>query len=295
MGRMIVTGANGFIGSHLVNFLLVESDDDIVAVDLQVHLNENYIQSHPRIQFTSVEQFYNNLDDYCDAKVIFHIGAISSTVETSWQNINLYNIYLSKVLIHFAIAQNTPLIFASSASLYGHEINFDEDSVGQFFSQYAYSKRKLDEYIQYQISNNHLAALTSLRFFNVYGENESHKMNQASPYLKFKKQAIEEGIIRLFKGSGDFLRDFISVNDVVYCCWKAFQSNAYGVYNVGTGRAVSFQDIATKIALRYHAKIEWIDMPDELKRHYQIYTKAEMSALLNQIGEMDFVNIMEAI
>lgn len=294
MGKLIVTGANGFIGSHLVNFLVAHSKYDILAVDHQQGLREEYVIPHDRVLYITSEKFYNELERFSQVDGIFHLGAISSTTEKDWAKINLYNIYLSRILIDFAQEHSIHLVFASSASLYGHSVSFGCSDVGQVFSLYAYSKLAIEKYLMSLVERDN-AEIVALRLFNVYGEHEQHKHNQASPYFKFRVQAENDEDIILFKHSGDFLRDFVAVEDVVALMYRVFEKRVVGLFNLGTGEAISFESVAQAIADEYQADIQWVEMPNELKLHYQIYTKSDNRSLLKEVGEWKFVGILDKI
>ncbi len=295
MQKVIVTGINGFIGSHLVQFLSSQTNIQILGIDIHNQLREEYFPKSTSVDYLRLDNFLEQIESFANFDCIFHVGALSSTTETNWQRINLLNIYCSKILIQFAVKEKIHLIFTSSASIYGHNFSSSINSGNQFFSIYAYSKMVIDHYIQISLKRNPLLKLTSLRLFNVFGNNERHKKEQASPYFKFRSQAQKMKQINLFYNSGDYLRDFISVDDVTKIMYKAFSRKIYGIYNLGTGKAVSFELIAQKIAQKYHAKINWVPMPKELKKHYQIYTKAENEDLLSKLGGYSFKRIENLI
>jgi ADP-L-glycero-D-manno-heptose 6-epimerase len=138
-----------------------------------------------------------------------------------------------------------------------------------------------DKYVTYHPTNN---IVQGFRYFNVYGPYEAHKGNQASPYHQFKKQAIETGVIKLFKGSENYFRDFVPVETVINTHIKFLDIKESGVWNVGTGTVKSFQEVAEEIASLYNVRIEYIDMPDNLKSSYQEYTKADLTKLNRTLG-----------
>ncbi|MCO5233283.1 MAG: NAD-dependent epimerase/dehydratase family protein [Chitinophagales bacterium] len=294
MAKLIITGINGFIGSHLANYLLSHTEDEIIGVDCHDTHNPLYIKDTNRLKYFNLESFYNHLELFEQIDCVFHVGAISSTTEKNWDKINLYNIYLSRQLIDFAYKNEVPFIFTSSASLYGHLLQSNLSCTHQFFSQYTYSKSVIEQYIQ-KLNTSSDFRVCVLRLFNVYGKNEQHKGQQASPYFKFIQQVKTTGVIKLFEDSGDYLRDFISVEDVVEIMYHAYLKEAHGTFNIGTGVTRSFESIANKIAEVYQGEIKTIKMPEELKPHYQIYTKAENTTLLKAIGEYRFRNILNDI
>jgi ADP-L-glycero-D-manno-heptose 6-epimerase len=117
------------------------------------------------------------------------------------------------------------------------------------------------------------------RYFNVYGPNEDHKGDQASPYHKFEKQAKELGIIKLFENSNNYYRDFVHVDNLIDVHKKFLNVKESGIWNIGTGKPKSFQQVAEEIAEKYKAKIEYIPMPDTVKNQYQTYTCANLDKL----------------
>ena len=122
------------------------------------------------------------------------------------------------------------------------------------------------------------------RYFNVYGPHEEHKGSKASPYQHFKKQAIENGVIKVFKGSENYFRDFVPVETVIDTHIKFFEVKESDIWNVGTGTVKSFKEVAEEIAFIYNVPIEYIDMPDNLKSSYQEYTKADLTKLNRTLG-----------
>ena len=168
--------------------------------------------------------------------------------------------------------------YASSASIYGLYKNFTEDAPANPQSPYAWSKFLFDRYVQ-GFKDRWTIRVQGFRYFNVYGPHEDHKGDQASPYHKFEKQAKETGVINLFEGSENYLRDFVHVNTVVDVHRKFFDVTESGLWNIGTGRATSFESVARMIAEQYSARVEYIPMPDAVKKQYQTYTCADVTRL----------------
>lgn len=178
--------------------------------------------------------------------------------------------------------QETNFQYASSASVYGPLTDFREDAPVYPQSPYAWSKYLFDRAVTTVGEFN--IKVQGFRYFNVYGPHEDHK-DQPSPHHKFTKQAEETGIIKLFEGSENFKRDFISVHDVIDIHKKFFNVKESGIWNVGTGRPQSFKHIAETIAEGMQAKIEYIPMPDDLKAQYQTYTCADLTKLKKTLNE----------
>jgi ADP-L-glycero-D-manno-heptose 6-epimerase len=176
--------------------------------------------------------------------------------------------------------KNINLQYASSASVYGNRHKedgpFKETDICKPLNYYAMSKYLFEEYVK---KSEYDIIVQGFRYFNVYGPNEEHKGSQASPYTQFAKQVKETGIIKVFKGSEQCLRDFIHVDEVINTQLKMINYADSGIYNVGTGKTISFLEVARYIALTLNAKIEIIPFPDHLKQHYQYYTEADISKL----------------
>lgn len=273
---ILVTGGAGFIGSELIqrlnyngitNITILENDSFPTKWKNLVNLQYNEITTN-LLSIKSNKKF-----DY-----VIHLGAHSNTTLEpnipNWNN----NIELLKDLIWNL--KYKKFIFASSASIYGNSKTFDEDSLlnERPNSFYAFSKKQCDDYIR-QINHKNIF---SLRFFNVFGKNESHKGNMASPIYKWLNQDIsEDNKIKLFKGINS-ARDFIWVNDVCRIIetilYDRYTING-GIYNVGSGIPEKWEEVAKTIlrvrGLPEHL-IEYIPMPENLKNGYQLYTKADL-------------------
>jgi ADP-L-glycero-D-manno-heptose 6-epimerase len=201
-----------------------------------------------------------------------HQGAISSTTEKDLQKLWHYNVAYSCALLNKALEYEIPIKYASSASVYGN-------TQGQInpLNQYAISKLQVD----YTVLDNldRFELVQGFRYFNVYGEGEENKGDQASPVSKFTKQSRETGKIKLFDGSDKFLRDFICVDDIVDIVLN--NDAGSGIYDIGTASPISFQEVAELVAKKEGSEIELIPFPDHLKGKYQTYTCADMKWLKN--------------
>ena len=220
-------------------------------------------------------------------KLIIHQGAITNTIETNIEKIYKYNVDFSIKLFEKAIKYKIPIKYASSASVYGNQTNIINP-----LNFYAISKVIIDYWVTDHIDEFKL--VQGFRYFNVYGPYEDHKGNQASPYTKFTKQAQEDKIIKVFEGSENYKRDFISVNDVCQIHEKMFQIDKSGIWNVGTGKPVSFDTVARTIADKHGAEIKYITMPDNLKSQYQKYTCADLTKL-NSVIDHKWIDIKDYI
>lgn len=211
---------------------------------------------------------------------VIHLGANSSTTETDVELVMRQNYDFSRWLLDECFHYSINLQYSSSASVYGKSGNFKEDGPVNPLSPYAWSKYLFDRYVMKNaIKHADDFFIQGFRYFNVYGPHEDHKGDQASPYTKFKKQAIETGEIKVFENSERYLRDFIHVDEVVKIHAQFFSVRQSGVWNVGTGKTTSFLDVAKQVANETGARIRTIPMPEKLKGSYQEYTCADLESL----------------
>lgn len=263
--KILVTGSNGFIGQNMVNRLR-ETDHEVSEYDLS---SFESIGLSPQVEGNDL---------------VIHLGAESATT-TSLHNALSNNLVSSIELFEDCIKHNVNFQFASSASVYGLESTFKEDAEVNPSNHYARSKYMFEEYMR---TRNAQIRWQAFRYFNVYGPNEEHKGKQASPFTQFEKQAKENGVIKIFEGSEKFKRDFIHVNRIVDLHEKFFNISQSGVWNFGVGHTYSFHDIASEVANKYNADIEYIPMPVELKAHYQKYTCANITKLKATLNENSY-------
>ena len=249
----LITGAAGFIGSNLTNEFSEKFCCDIDKTGMY----------NPEI---AIEILKSGA-----ISSVYHLGAISSTTETSLSKISYHNIHYSSQLLDICIERQIPFIYASSASVYGFgELGFSEDSRLNPLNYYAISKATFDAFVSQKIIDHPKAKIVGLRYFNVYGSNEDHKNDMASPVHKFLLQS-KAGKIKVFKGSENFRRDFVHVDDVVDIT-KAAIDFMSGIYNVGTGISRTFLEVAEIISEITGAEIEEISFPDHLLGKYQDFT-----------------------
>jgi len=246
---IIITGSKGFIGQNFLKYLLEHSDEKIVTVS-------------ERDAWDWIAFF----KDWDKVSLILHQGAISSTTETEIDKLHAMNVWYSIELFEKAIQYQIPVKFASSASVYGNQ-----QGIINPLNYYAITKLQMDYYIQDHMTE--FSSIQSFRYFNVYGDGEDHKGDQASPVHKFTKQIQETGKLKLFEGSDKFFRDFVWVGDIVETVLNNDRSS--GIYDLGTSNPVSFQEVGELVAEKYNGTIEYIPFPEHLKGKYQTYTCAK--------------------
>ncbi len=290
---IIVTGGAGFIGSNLIRELNAKGYDHILAVDnlTKGEKFQNLIDCE-LLDYQDKQQFLNRLihRDYIASTIeaVFHLGACSSTTEWNGQYLMQNNYDYSKILLQYCLARQIPFIYASSASVYGGNFTFKEERCHEKpLNMYGYSKYLFDQYIRQRLSTA-TSQIVGLRYFNVYGPREQHKGNMASVAYHFNHQLHTQGEIQLFEGTdgytnGEQRRDFIYVKDAVAVnLWFLENPKKIGIYNVGTGRSQTFNDVANAV-LSWHGygKIKYIPFPDHLRGHYQSFTEADLTNLRN--------------
>ena len=288
---IIVTGGAGFIGSNIVHTLNQQGRQDIIVVDdltdgtkfknLADCIIADYIDKDVFLsRIISNKKFGRPID------AVFHEGACSTTTEWNGRYMMETNYNYSKALLHYCVDQRTPFIYASSAAVYGDGKIFQEaPEYEQPLNVYGYSKLVFDQYVR-RLLPTLRSQVVGLRYFNVYGPREQHKGSMASVAFHLHNQAKKDNIIKLFAGcdgygDGEQRRDFIYVDDIVKVnLWLAEHPKIKGIFNVGTGRSQSFNDVANAV-LKAHpeAKLQYIPFPDHLKGHYQSFTEADIGSL----------------
>lgn len=229
----------------------------------------------------------NSLPEIKGIDAVIHLGAISSTTETDVKKVLRQNLDFSQWLFGECAKHGVFLQYASSASIYGNGMDFQESAPPAPLSPYAWSKYLFDRWVTAQEHDN---PVQGFRYFNVYGPYEAHKHDQASPVHKFQKQAKTNGRIQLFEGSDAYRRDFVFVGDLCVMHEKMLTKFTTGIFNAGTSTPVSFSTVAKLIATKFNADINLIKMPAALKSQYQEYTCADTRALLRHI-DMDWTCI----
>lgn len=281
----IVTGGAGFIGSNLVKYLNSKGITDIIIVDDATDARKlDNIKHLDFLSYVDVDQDINRFLKLNITKV-FHVGGISSTTETDGKKLMRYNYASTIDWQTICEHKDIPLVYTSSASVYGNSKTFRECDQLDPLNAYATSKMLSERALSHFNTNK----TWIFRPFNVYGSGETHKDNQASPVSKFTKEFNQHGSVLVFQGSDAISRDFICVDDVVKIMVDYTDKNP-GTYNLGTGQADTFYNIAKYITPEVHE----IPFPEVLKGKYQYYSCADTNKLRNNlIGDYRFTTVRE--
>jgi len=306
---IVVTGAAGFIGSCLIGQLNAEGYKNIIAVD-------TFNRSDKKANYASknIQEFIERTDfitwfatNASKVEFIFHIGARTDTTEKSIEIFNELNLNYSKSLWEICTSHQIPFVYASSAATYGlGELGYEDkhSTIPQLkpLNPYGDSKQSFDCWVLEQ--NEMPPFWAGLKFFNVYGPNEYHKGRMASVIFHTFHQIKEKGEMRLFRshnpkyGNGEQLRDFIYVKDVVaVCLFLMAKTPSNGIYNLGSGKARTFYDLAslTFQAVGLATKIDFIDTPEDIRSTYQYFTEANMSKLVGVGYQTPFHSLEEGV
>jgi len=287
---IVVTGAAGFIGSNLIQHLNEQGRDDIIAVDdlSDGHKFRNLVDLNVCDYFDKDDFLHRveRADDLGQIDAILHQGACSDTTEWDGRYMMDINFAYSKALLSYAQARKIPFIYASSAAVYGGSEQFVEQPENERpLNVYGYSKLLFDRYVG-RMLDIATAQVVGLRYFNVYGPKEQHKGSMASVAYHFSNQVQDTGMCQLFAGydgykSGEQRRDFVYVGDIVKIITHFLNNpNVSGVFNAGTGKSQTFNDIANAvIAWHGHGQKQYIPFPEHLRDSYQSFTEADLTAL----------------
>jgi ADP-L-glycero-D-manno-heptose 6-epimerase len=306
---IIVTGAAGFIGSCLIQKLNELNFNYIIAVDdfSNDEKNKNLVGKKIKEQ-VSRDTCFDWLDNnFREVEFFFHIGARTDTTEFDKSIFDKLNVDYSKKVWSKCIEYQIPLVYASSAATYGlGELGYDDNeaTIPQLkpLNPYGDSKNDFDIWALEQQEKPFFWA--GLKFFNVYGPNEYHKGRMASVIMHAFRQINEKGSINLFRShnpdyqDGEQLRDFIYVKDLIdVCIFLMEHRKNSGIYNLGTGKARSFNDLAkaTFSALNKEPQINYIDTPLDIRDKYQYYTQANMSKLRSIGYTKEFFTLEEGV
>jgi ADP-L-glycero-D-manno-heptose 6-epimerase len=332
---IIVTGAAGFIGSCMVGYLNHEGFKNLIIVDdfNEPDKTKNYCDKEFNVKVDRSELFEWLAKNPVKVDFIFHLGARTDTTEFDYSIHEKLNVEYSKNIWNYCTENSIPLVYASSAATYGSgELGYSDSheivEKLQPLNPYGVSKNEFDKWALKQSREAEGGSQESappfwagLKFFNVYGPNEYHKGRMASVIFHSFKPIQENGKVKLFRShrpdfkDGEQLRDFIYVNDVIAVCFWFMQSTignpksevrnptsglrlmASGIYNLGTGKARSFNDLvkAIFVALNKDVNIEYIDTPIDIRDKYQYFTEADMSKLRYAGYKDEFYSLEEGV
>ncbi len=306
--KLVVTGAAGFIGSNIIKGLNARGIDDIIAVDDLTEGDKFKNLADLQIaDYVDADDFYDLFGEgaFGEVEAVFHEGACSDTMEPDGKYMMDNNYTLSCELFHACQEQGTRLLYASSAATYGGSDTFSESpEFEKPLNVYGYSKLLFDQRLRREIGKrfeNAEAQVAGFRYFNVYGPREQHKGRMASVAFHQFSQYHADGKVKLFGEYGGYaagaqMRDFVFIDDVVAVnLWFFDHPEKSGIFNLGTGKAQPFNDIAISVvnclrqsqneaplSLEEAARggmIDYIDFPTALVGKYQSYTQADLSAL----------------
>lgn len=298
---IIVTGGAGMIGSNIIKALNDKGHTDILVVDnLKDGTKFVNLADLNIADYMDKEDFLISIladEDFGDVEAVFHEGACSSTTEWDGKYMMDNNYQYSKELLHWCLEHQVPFLYASSAATYGGR-NADFIEERQFeepLNVYGYSKMLFDHYVR-ELLPEAQSQICGFRYFNVYGPREGHKGSMASVAFHLNTQLNNGENPKLFEGSDSFKRDFIYVEDVAAVNLWFWENAVSGIFNCGTGRAESFQEVADA-ALKYHkdGEVEYIPFPEKLKGRYQAFTLADQTKLRAAGYDKPFKTVAEGV
>lgn len=256
-----LTGAGGFIGSVILGYLNRRGIEDVYIFD-DLPLDDQYKNLIGK-KYSSLHSTREIVADPKELSAVIHCGANSNTLETSWPSLYQTNVLSTRRWWELCQDNDVPMIFTSSAAVYGNGAGPENN--------YAFSKLT---------SEQELKGAAILRLFNVYGPNEYHKGRMASTIYHWYNQVAKTNKLRIFENSENYFRDFIYVGDVARVVYHFIENYKPGIYDVGTGNAVSFEAVATTLLdFSIEAEKEYFPMPDDLKKQYQKFTQANTAPL----------------
>jgi ADP-L-glycero-D-manno-heptose 6-epimerase len=317
---IIVTGAAGFIGSNIVKALNERGEQRVIAVD-----NLTRADKFKNLVDCEIDDFLDKTEfverfkrgEFGKVRAVFHEGACSDTMETDGRYMMDNNFRYSRDVLDICLEHGAQFLYASSAAVYGGSSEFVERrEVEKPLNVYGYSKFLFDQIVR-QILPKARTQIAGFRYFNVYGQRENHKARMASVAFHNFNQFRAEGKVKLFGeyngyGAGEQTRDFVSVEDVTKVNLHFFDHpETSGIFNLGTGRAQPFNDIASTVVnslraidgeaplslaeLVQRGLIEYIQFPDALRGKYQCFTQADQSKLRAAGYDAPFLTVQEGV
>lgn len=315
MKTILVTGGGGFIGSNLVASLLKLGTHYIVVCD-EFGIGDKWrnLSKHPAHEIISPDEIFEWLDrNGANLEMIYHLGSTSSTTEERTDLVLKNNFSQSLKLWRWCNSHAVRLVYASAAATYGSGANGFDDNMELSYlhsltplSGYGWSKHLFDTHVATAIANSQVTIpqWVGFKIFNAYGPNEYHKESQRSVISQIAPHAIEHSSIRLFRSynrkypDGGQQRDMIYVKDIVrVMLWCLGKPDVSGLFNLGSGKASSFNEMAKAIftALGYDARISYIDMPAGLVKKYQYFTEAKMDRLRAAGYDTPFTTLQDGV
>ena len=317
----IVTGAAGFIGSNLVKALNERGEDNIIAVDNLTHADKfkNLVDCDIADYLDKTDFLHKLQEGFFDGLItaVLHQGACSDTMETDGRYMMENNYHYSLELLNYCQNEDVPFLYASSAAVYGGGSVFKESRAYEApLNVYGYSKFLFDQIVRRRWQKRG-SQIVGLRYFNVYGEREAHKGRMASVAYHFFNQYRAEGFVKLFEGcdgyaDGEQLRDFVAIEDVVKInMYFLDHPGESGIFNLGTGKAQSFNDVAvatvntlrivegkpslTLAEMCNQQLLRYIPFPEQLRGKYQSYTQADIGALRKADYAEPFLTVEQGV
>lgn len=303
---IVVTGAAGFIGSQVA---LNHQDQELILVDHQEAFEKRpYLKTlSGSSQQLDAEKFLGSLSSFKGVKAVFHMGAISSTAEKSWDNLLKWNVNYSKTLWTWCAEINIPFVYASSGATYGGGENGFSDDHGLLpklkpLNLYGKSKHEFDLWALEQSQKP--PVWYGLKFFNVYGPHEDHKGRMASSIWHGYNEITKSGAMTLFKShnpdyqDGEQSRDFVFIQDLLDVMRFLLQEKpASGLYNIGFGKAETYLNLAQTLfaALDKPENINWVDTPEQFRAAYQYKTEAQVSKLKEAGYTKDLTSLKDGV
>jgi ADP-L-glycero-D-manno-heptose 6-epimerase len=304
---IIVTGGAGFIGSNVVHTLNSRGRDDILVVDdLTDGTKFANIADARMCDYLNRGEFLDRVrsgDSFGERiEAVIHQGACSTTTEWDGRYMMDNNYSYSKHLLHYCLERGISFLYASSAATYGGgQVFREEPRFEKPLNVYGYSKALFDQYVR-RILPRAASQVAGFRYFNVYGPREQHKGSMASVAFHLRNQLLENGVVKLFEGcdgygDGEQRRDFVYVGDVVDVnLWFLDHPEVSGIFNVGTGRSQTFNDVARAVLTAHEdGELRYVPFPEHLKGRYQSFTEADLTRLREAGFDGAFLSVEEGV